>query len=49
MTMTPRRIQRKRTKSWYSPDNMVYVERPTIFGNPFSAKDGVAKGSGLKN
>ena len=34
----PERIQRKRTKGWCSPDNTVYVGRPTMWGNPFDAK-----------
>lgn len=33
----PKRIQRKRTKGWRMPDGAVYVGRPTVFGNPFSA------------
>jgi hypothetical protein len=33
--MTPRRIQRKRTKGWKMPENTVYVGRPTKWGNPF--------------
>tara|TARA_Y100001001_G_scaffold158908_1_gene179094 strand:+ start:10912 stop:11457 length:546 start_codon:yes stop_codon:yes gene_type:complete len=39
MTTTPRRIQRKRTPGWVSPDNTVYVGRPTVFGNPFDWKE----------
>jgi hypothetical protein len=31
----PQRIQRKRTKGWKMPEGVVYVGRPTIFGNPF--------------
>lgn len=31
----PERIQRKRTKGWKSPENTVYVGRPTMWGNPF--------------
>lgn len=31
----PERIQRKRSKGWKMPDNMVYVGRPTKYGNPF--------------
>jgi hypothetical protein len=37
MTVTPQRIQRKRTKGWRMPENTVYVGRPTIYGNPFAA------------
>lgn len=33
--MTPRRIQRQRTKGWRMPPNTVYVGRPTVWGNPF--------------
>ena len=31
----PKRIQRKRIKSWRMPENTVYVGRPTIWGNLF--------------
>ena len=34
--MTPRRIQRKRTKGWRMPANTVYVGRPTIWGNRYT-------------
>jgi hypothetical protein len=34
--MTPKRIQRKRTKGWRMPPNTVYVGRPTKWGNPFT-------------
>lgn len=34
---TPKRIQRKRTKGWRMPEGAVYVGRPTIWGNPWSA------------
>ena len=33
----PRRIQRKRTKGWRMPEGVVYVGRPTKYGNPFGA------------
>ena len=33
--MTPKRIQRKRTKGWKIPSNTVYVGRGTKWGNPF--------------
>jgi hypothetical protein len=33
--MTPRRIQRKRSRGWRLPANTVYVGRPTKWGNPF--------------
>ena len=35
MRERPRRVQRKRTKGWRMPPNMVYVGRPTKWGNPF--------------
>ena len=31
----PKRIQRKRTKGWRMPSGVVYVGRPTKWGNPF--------------
>lgn len=33
--MTPRRIQRKRTRGWRMPEGAVYVGRPTKWGNSF--------------
>jgi hypothetical protein len=33
--MTPKRIQRKRTKGWRTPPGAVYVGRPTKYGNPY--------------
>lgn len=33
--MTPKRIQRKRTKGWRMPEGAVYVGRPTKWGNPW--------------
>jgi hypothetical protein len=39
--MSPRRIQRKRTKGWRMPKGAVYVGRPTKWGNPCRSK-GVA-------
>lgn len=33
--MTPKRIQRKRTRGWKMPPNTVYVGRPTKWGNPY--------------
>lgn len=33
--MSPKRIQRKRTKGWRMPDDAIYVGRPTRWGNPF--------------
>jgi len=37
--MTPKRIQRKRTKGWKMPPNCVYVGRPTKWGNPFAVDE----------
>lgn len=34
----PKRIQRRRTKGWRMPEGAVYVGRPTIWGNPFTAQ-----------
>lgn len=31
----PKRIQRKRTRGWRMPEGVVYVGRPTKWGNPF--------------
>lgn len=31
----PQRVQRKRTKGYRLPEGVVYVGRPTKFGNPF--------------
>lgn len=31
----PKRIQRKRSKGWQMPPGVVYVGRPTMWGNPF--------------
>lgn len=33
--MTPRRIQRKRTKGWVKPPNSIYCGRGTKWGNSF--------------
>jgi hypothetical protein len=33
--MTPRRIQRKRTRGWRMPEGAVYVGRPSRWGNPY--------------
>jgi hypothetical protein len=34
--MTPKRIQRKRTKGWRMPEGAVYVGRPSQWENPFT-------------
>lgn len=33
--MTPKRIQRKRTKGWRMPHGAVYVGRPSVWGNRY--------------
>lgn len=33
--LSPKRIQRKRSKGWRMPEDAVYVGRPTKFGNPY--------------
>ena len=33
--VTPKRIQRKRTKGWRKPENTVIVDRTSRWGNPF--------------
>lgn len=35
----PKRIQRKRTKDWRMPEGVVYVGRPTRWGNPYRVGD----------
>ncbi len=35
----PRRIQRKRTAGYHTPAGVVYVGRPTKWGNPFHLDD----------
>jgi hypothetical protein len=37
--MSPKRIQRKRTKGWRMPKGAVYVGRPTKWQNPFRWQD----------
>jgi hypothetical protein len=36
MRAHPKRIQRQRMKGWRMPEGVVYVGRPTQWGNPFS-------------
>lgn len=31
----PKRIQRRRTKGWKMPEGVIYIGRPTKWGNPF--------------
>ena len=33
--MTPKRVQRRRTKGWRKPPNTVYIGRSSKWGNPF--------------
>jgi hypothetical protein len=35
----PVRIQRKRTAGWRMPEGVIYVGRPSKWGNPFVAAD----------
>ncbi len=35
----PKRIQMRRTKGWRKPENVVYVGRPTRWGNPYSVEE----------
>ena len=37
-TNQPRRIQRKRTRGWRMPEGVVYVGRPSRWGNPFDSQ-----------
>jgi hypothetical protein len=43
--MTPKRIQRQRTKGWRMPEGAVYVGRPTKWGNPWRTRDWTAEES----
>lgn len=43
--MTPKRIQRKRTKGWKMPAGAVCVTRPGKYGNPFTVNPGRSPGS----
>lgn len=43
-TMTPIRIQRKRTKGWKMPANTVYVGRPSKWGNDWAMCDAASRG-----
>lgn len=35
----PKRVQMKRTKGWRKPEGVVYVGRPTRWGNPFRVEE----------
>ena len=37
--MTPKRIQRKRTRGWKMPRRTIYVGRPSRFGNPYELRN----------
>lgn len=39
LTIMPQRIQRKRSKGWKAPAGVVYVGRPSKWGNPFNVAD----------
>jgi hypothetical protein len=39
-----KRIQRKRMKGWRMPEGVVYVGRPTRFGNDWSVRDAASRG-----
>lgn len=40
--VTPKRIQRQRTKGWRMPEGAVYVGRPTQWGNRWMVADGTS-------
>ena len=44
MTDKPIRIQRKRTKGWKMPEDVVYVGRGSTWGNPYAVGDYLDKG-----
>jgi hypothetical protein len=35
----PARIQMRRTKGWRKPENVIYVGRPTRWGNPYRVEE----------
>jgi hypothetical protein len=39
--VSPRRIQRQRTRGWRMPEGAVYVGRPTKWGNPWRVGTGI--------
>lgn len=41
--MKPIRIQRSRRKDYKTPENTIYVGRPTKWGNPFEISDTVSR------
>ncbi len=44
MTDQPKRIQRQRTKGWRMPPGAIYVGRPTLWGNPLTARSAIEVG-----
>lgn len=42
--MTPKRIQRQRTRGWKKPPNTVCVTRGTLWGNPFVVRPDLETG-----
>jgi hypothetical protein len=41
-TAAPVRIQRKRARGWRMPRGVIYVGRPSIYGNPYVVgRDGI--------
>lgn len=42
--MTPKRIQRQRTKGWRMPAGAVCCTRPGVLGNPFTMADAIEAG-----
>lgn len=47
--MTPRRIQRRRTKGWRALRGTTYVGRPTRFGNPFTVTPAASQRGGPRD
>lgn len=41
VSVTPQRIQRRRTRNWRLPENTIIVDRTTGWGNPFTAADAI--------
>jgi len=46
--MTPRRIQRKRSKGWRMPKNTVYVGRGSRWGNPHKVGPDITPADALR-
>ncbi|MGD7788186.1 DUF4326 domain-containing protein [Propionibacteriaceae bacterium Y1700] len=47
--MTPKRIQRRRTKGWRMPEGAIYVGRGTKWGNPWRVGDQLMTSAGSPN